>query len=129
MFGLQAMLYDRHIHALKKVIKHYSNGFVMKDLVAVFKILNVCADRSDEHPVYIEPMLAMLKICKFPFLMEKSSDEISFEQIAIESISQLGMYSRTFLIMYESIDSLITDKINDFHILNHKLSRLHLYNI
>ena len=62
----------------------------MKDLVAVFKIINVCADRSDEQPLYIQPMLEILKICSLPFLKEKSSDEITYEQIAVESISQLG---------------------------------------
>jgi len=88
------MLYDRHIHALKKVVKYYSKGFVMKDLVPVFKILNVCADRIEEHPLYIEPMIDVLKLCSIPFLKEKSSDETSYEQIAIESVAQLGYLMR-----------------------------------
>ena len=88
----QAMLYDRHMHALKKVIKQYTKGFLMKDLVAVFKILNVCADRIEEHSIYIEPMLAVLQICSLPFFKEKSSDETAFEQIAVESIAQLGLW-------------------------------------
>ena len=62
----------------------------MKDLVGVFKILNLCADRVDNHPIYITPMLDILKICSLPFLKEKSSDETAYEQIAIESIAQLG---------------------------------------
>ena len=28
IFYLQAMLYDRHLHALKKVVKHNDKGFV-----------------------------------------------------------------------------------------------------
>ena len=63
---------------------------LMKDLVAIFKILNVCADRVGDNPVYIEPMLDLLTLCRFPFLKEKSSDETSFEQIAAKSVSQLG---------------------------------------
>ena len=62
----------------------------MKDLVSIFKILNVCADRVGDNPIYIDPMLDLLKLCRFPFLKEKSSDETSFEQIAAESVSQLG---------------------------------------
>ncbi len=69
----------------------------MKDLVSIFKILNVCADRIEDHPVYIEPMIEMLKLCRFPFLKEKSSDEISYEQIATESVSQLGKIYINFL--------------------------------
>jgi len=65
----------------------------MKDLVSVFKILNVCADRVDDNPYYISPMVDILKICSLPFLKEKSSDEMSYEQIAIESIAQLGIHS------------------------------------
>ena len=62
----------------------------MKDLVLVFKILNVCADRVDSNPIYEQPITEILKLCSFPFLMEKSSDELVYEQIVVESISQLG---------------------------------------
>ncbi|KAF6022274.1 CFAP69 [Bugula neritina] len=89
-----ACLYDRHLHALNKVIKHYKNAFLLKDLVQVFKILNTCADRIDENEVYLEPLLDILKIVGKPFFKEKSSDETSYEQIAIQSISQLGYLMR-----------------------------------
>ena len=62
----------------------------MPDLVAVFKILNILADRVDEHPIYVSPIIEILKICSLPFLKEKSSDEMSYETIAIESVAQLG---------------------------------------
>jgi hypothetical protein len=65
----------------------------MKDLVQVFKILNVCADRVNEQPRYEQFIVDILKICSLPFLKEKSSDELIYEQIVIESISQLGMYA------------------------------------
>ena len=64
----------------------------MKDLVQVFKILNVCADRVSEQPRYEQFLIDILKICSLPFLKEKSSDELIYEQIVIESISQLGNY-------------------------------------
>ena len=65
----------------------------MKDLVAVFKILNLLADRVDTHPIYTEPLIDILKICSLPFLKERSSDETSYENIAKESVAQLGMWS------------------------------------
>jgi len=87
-------LYDRHLSGLKKLVKHYNKGFLMKDLVSIFKILNVCADRVDPHQLYIEPMCEILQTCRLPFLKEKTSDETAFEQIAVESLSQLGYLMR-----------------------------------
>ncbi|XP_070566690.1 cilia- and flagella-associated protein 69-like [Ptychodera flava] len=89
-----ANMYERHLHSMWKVIRHYKHGFLMKDLVQVFKILNVCVDRVNEHPEYIDPMCEILKICSLPFLKEKSSDETAYAQIAMESISQLGYLMR-----------------------------------
>lgn len=72
----------------------------MKDLVQVFKILNVCADRVDTNPIYEQPILDILKLCGLPFLMEKSSDELVYVQIVVESISQLGKKSFEFTNYY-----------------------------
>ncbi|XP_064613736.1 cilia- and flagella-associated protein 69-like [Liolophura sinensis] len=89
-----AMLYDRHVHALKRVIRHYSKGFPLKDLVQVFKILNVCADRVEDQPMYEDSLCDILKLCCLPFLQEKSSDQLAFRQILQESVSQLGYLMR-----------------------------------
>lgn len=62
----------------------------MKELVQVFKVLNVCADRVDKQPLYEQPIIDILKICSLPYLKEKSSDELVYEQIVVESVSQLG---------------------------------------
>ncbi|XP_022085503.1 cilia- and flagella-associated protein 69-like [Acanthaster planci] len=87
-------LYERHLNALQKLIRHYQVGFLMKDLVQVFKILNVCADRVQEQPLYIQPMMEILKIAGLPFLKEKTSDGTAYAQIVVESISQLGYLMR-----------------------------------
>ncbi|XP_052683421.1 cilia- and flagella-associated protein 69-like [Crassostrea angulata] len=90
-------LIDRHINALQRLVKHYQKGFPMKDLVQVFKILNVCSDRvagQDEEPLFEKIICDILKICSLPFLKEKSSDELVFEQIVTESVSQLGYLMR-----------------------------------
>ena len=86
-------MYDRHVHSLNKVIKHYKNAFLLKDLVELFKIVNICADRVDTNECYLKPLLDILKIVGKPFLKEKMSDEATYEQIAVESVSQLGIYN------------------------------------
>ncbi|KAI0219801.1 Cilia- and flagella-associated protein 69 [Lamellibrachia satsuma] len=88
------MLYDRHVHAVMKVARHYKDGYLLKDLVSVFRILNVCADRVTLHAVYAQCMVSLLKPCSLPFFQEKTSDEFAFEQIAKESVSQLGYLMR-----------------------------------
>lgn len=92
-FPLQVTMFDRHVHALNKVVKHYKSAFLLKDLVELFKILNICIDRVDGNECYLKPLLEMLKIVGKPFFKEKTSDESNYEQIAIESISQLGKYA------------------------------------
>jgi len=107
-----AMLYDRHVAALRKVIKQYQSGFIMKDLVSVFKIMNVCADRVEGNPYYIQPMTEILHLCSAPFLKEKSSDEMAYEQIAVESIAQLGYLMR---VPCNEIRIQICDTLTDFY--------------
>ena len=69
-------------------------------MVELFKILNICADRVGENEeVYQTPLLEILKICAKPFMKERASDENTYEQIAIESISQLGMYIYAMLML------------------------------
>ena len=62
----------------------------MKDLVSVFKILHVCADRIEEQHAYINPMCEIIRLCGYPLLKQKTSDETAYEQITIESLAQLG---------------------------------------
>ncbi|KAL8615408.1 hypothetical protein ACOMHN_036228 [Nucella lapillus] len=88
------MLYDRHVHALQRIVRHYQKGFPMKELVQVFKILNVCADRVDSQPLYEQPIIDILQLCSLPYLKEKASDELIYQQIVVESVSQLGYLMR-----------------------------------
>jgi len=64
---------------------------LMKDIVLVFRILNVCADNIENVPAYEEPMSALLLLCRLPYLKEKTSDETAYEQMAIECTEQLGL--------------------------------------
>lgn len=74
---------------------------IMKDLVLVFRILNICADRVQDVPRYAGPMAEFLRLCSLPYLKEKESDELCFEQIAIESTDQLGMKRFRILVIFK----------------------------
>ncbi|XP_071947275.1 cilia- and flagella-associated protein 69-like isoform X2 [Antedon mediterranea] len=89
-----ATLHNRHVHALQRLVNHYQHGFLLKDLVQVFKVLNVMADRVSEYPLYLTPMINILKLCSLPFLRQKSSDESIFSQISVESLSQIAYLVR-----------------------------------
>ncbi|XP_059828185.1 cilia- and flagella-associated protein 69-like [Hypanus sabinus] len=87
-------LVERHLHALKRLVKHYQFGFPIRDLVPVFKILNLCAEKVKDQDAYVEPICKILKLCGLPFLKEKSTDESNFAQVVSESISQMGYLLR-----------------------------------
>ena len=75
----------------------------MKELVLVFRILNACADGVALVHGYAEPMSELLRLCSMAHLKEKMSDEIVYEQIAIECTEQFGrfiLFLWIFLIFY-----------------------------
>ncbi|XP_072364716.1 cilia- and flagella-associated protein 69-like isoform X1 [Scyliorhinus torazame] len=87
-------LLDRHLHTLKRIVKQYQFGFPIRDLVQVFKILNLCAEKVRDQDAYIQPICEILTLCGLPFLKEKASDESNFAQVVSESISQMGYLLR-----------------------------------
>lgn len=58
----------------------------------ICKVLNICADRVDEQALYVEPLCRLLELCGLCFLKEKTSDEVTYRQIAVESVSQIGKF-------------------------------------
>ncbi|KAJ7991479.1 hypothetical protein DPEC_G00284300 [Dallia pectoralis] len=91
---LTSTLKERHIFVLKKVVKRCQNGFLLKELADVFKILNLVAEKSKDHPEYTSVLCNLLNIFRLPFLKEKTSDELNYAQSVKESISQLGFLMR-----------------------------------
>ncbi|XP_029590794.1 cilia- and flagella-associated protein 69 isoform X2 [Salmo trutta] len=90
----EATLKERQIFALKKVVKRRQKGFLLKELADVFKILYICAEKSKDHPEYTSVLCDLLKICRLPFLKEKTSDEVTYAQTVKESLSQMGFLMR-----------------------------------
>ncbi|CAH2282348.1 cilia- and flagella-associated 69 [Pelobates cultripes] len=87
-------LTERHVRVLKKIAKHYCNGIPLKDLTQIIQILNICAQRIENHKDFIDPMCEIIKLCGLPFLKEKASDELNYANAVMQSISQLGCLMR-----------------------------------
>lgn len=87
-------LVDRHIHCVKKIIKHYKRGFLVKDVVKIVKIFNILAEKIETDESYIPSLCNLLKVFQFPFIKEKASDELVFEQVIVECLANLGYLFR-----------------------------------
>ncbi|XP_027021008.2 cilia- and flagella-associated protein 69 [Tachysurus fulvidraco] len=91
---ISCTLKDRHISALKRVTKRCQNGYYLRDLLDIFQILNICAEKSEEHPDYTSMLRDLVYICRFPFLKEKVSDEMNYARVVTDSLSQMGCLMR-----------------------------------
>ncbi|KAG7324496.1 hypothetical protein KOW79_012512 [Hemibagrus wyckioides] len=87
-------LKERHISALKRVVKRCQNGYFLRDLSDVFQILNICAGKSEEHPEYASVLRDLIHVCRLPFLKEKMSDEMNYAGVVTDSLSQMGYLMR-----------------------------------
>ncbi|XP_061112007.1 cilia- and flagella-associated protein 69-like [Conger conger] len=87
-------LEERHLFVLKKMVKRYQNGFLLKEIADVFKILNLCVEKAEDHSQYTLVMCDILKICGLPLLKEKTSDEMYYATVVQESLSQMGYLMR-----------------------------------
>uniref|UniRef100_A0A674CWH2 Cilia and flagella associated protein 69 n=1 Tax=Salmo trutta TaxID=8032 RepID=A0A674CWH2_SALTR len=79
---------------LSRVIHFLEDPLLLKELADVFKILYICAEKSKDHPEYTSVLCDLLKICRLPFLKEKTSDEVTYAQTVKESLSQMGFLMR-----------------------------------
>lgn len=91
---LTTNLKERHLFVLKKLLKKSQIGFLLKELTAIAKILNICAEKVTDHPEYVPILCEALIICRLPFLKEKTSDELHYAQDVTEFLSQMGCLMR-----------------------------------
>lgn len=91
---ISCSLKERHISALKRVVKISQNGYFLRDLSDVFRILNICAGKWEEHPEYAPLLRDLVYICRCPFLKEKASDEMNYASVVTDSLSQMGYLMR-----------------------------------
>ncbi|XP_046875685.1 cilia- and flagella-associated protein 69-like [Hypomesus transpacificus] len=91
---LTGKLKERHLFVFKKLLKKCQRGFLLKELADIFKIVNICAEKSKDQPEYASVLCDFLKACRLPFLKEKVSDEITYAPAVRECLSQMGYLMR-----------------------------------
>ncbi|NWI84985.1 CFA69 protein, partial [Pitta sordida] len=87
-------LEKEQLKTLKTVVKHFENGFPLKDLAQVIKILELCAEKINEQEVFTEPLCELIKLFGLPFQKKKSSDEVNYSTEVSKCITQLGYLMR-----------------------------------
>uniref|UniRef100_A0A3Q2GT11 Cilia and flagella associated protein 69 n=1 Tax=Equus caballus TaxID=9796 RepID=A0A3Q2GT11_HORSE len=88
-------LEEKQIKSVKKLMECYQNGFPLRDLAQIFKILNLCAGKIENQPRFIESAYNILKLCGLPFLKKKASDEITYAEDTANSIALLDEKTKT----------------------------------
>ncbi|XP_028718277.1 cilia- and flagella-associated protein 69 [Peromyscus leucopus] len=83
-------LEEKQLDCVKKLVHCYQNGFPLRDLAQVFKILGLCADKIERQPCFVEPASELIKLCGLPFLKKKVSDEITYTEDTANSLALLG---------------------------------------
>ncbi|XP_054419806.1 cilia- and flagella-associated protein 69 isoform X3 [Pteronotus mesoamericanus] len=83
-------LEEKQLKFVKKLVQYYQNGFPLRDLAQIFKILNLCAGKIENQPCFIEPACDIIKLCGLPFLKKKVSDETTYAEDTANSIALLG---------------------------------------
>ncbi|XP_028316488.1 cilia- and flagella-associated protein 69 isoform X2 [Gouania willdenowi] len=90
----EVKLKERHLFVLKKLLKRNHIGFLLKELSGIAKILDICAERAKDHPEYVLILCEALKLCRLPFLKERTSDELTYAQDTIDFLSHMGCLMR-----------------------------------
>ncbi|XP_030596553.1 cilia- and flagella-associated protein 69-like isoform X2 [Archocentrus centrarchus] len=102
VIGLRAPQKSQHLQGvsaksldLSKVIRLLEDPLtLLKELMGIAKILNICAQKATDHPEYVPVLCEALTICRLPFLKEKASDELTYAQDVTEFLSQMGCLMR-----------------------------------
>ncbi|NWR90911.1 CFA69 protein, partial [Furnarius figulus] len=87
-------LEKEQLKTLKKVTKHFENGFPLKDLEQIVRILNLCAEKMKEQEAFTECLCELIKLFGLPFQKQKSSDEVNYSLAVAQCIAQLGYLMR-----------------------------------
>ncbi|KAF5396966.1 hypothetical protein PHET_10255 [Paragonimus heterotremus] len=90
-----SFMFERHQILLSKLVMLNCYGYKLRDLVSLYQVLNLCAERLSTSPeVYKPSLLSLIGLCKLPFLKELSSDEHRYLEICTDCICQLGYLLR-----------------------------------
>ncbi|ESO08572.1 hypothetical protein HELRODRAFT_169447 [Helobdella robusta] len=94
-FKLDFDLPVQNVYTFEEILDLMTNDHsYLKDLTVLFKIVNECNNKLHHYPQFMEALAEIINICRLPFLMTLTSDELTFKKIAIECIEQLGYLMR-----------------------------------
>uniref|UniRef100_A0A8C9NCZ2 Cilia and flagella associated protein 69 n=1 Tax=Serinus canaria TaxID=9135 RepID=A0A8C9NCZ2_SERCA len=63
---------------LKKVVKHFENGFPLEDLAQISEILNLCAEKIFEQEAFIEPLCFLMNLPRSQVKIQICKTIVSF---------------------------------------------------
>ncbi|XP_055468749.1 cilia- and flagella-associated protein 69 [Psammomys obesus] len=81
---------EKQLNCIKKLVCCYQNGFPLRDLSQIFKILSLCAEKIEKQPSFVDPASDIIKLFGLPFLKKKVSDEITYTEDTANAIAFLG---------------------------------------
>ncbi|CAF0791002.1 unnamed protein product [Rotaria sp. Silwood1] len=87
-------LVDRRVHLCHKLYRHHKNGYVLKDLHNLMKMLNILADLCQQQALFIDPFINILKNCSKPFLLDKATDAEIYSSALISFYADFGYLLR-----------------------------------
>ncbi|XP_077362222.1 cilia- and flagella-associated protein 69 isoform X2 [Festucalex cinctus] len=87
---LTTNMLEKHIFVLKKLFKRKQQGFLLRELASISRIIKVCGEKADKQPEYCSILCEALKISRLPFLKEKVSDELNYAEDVKQFLSRMG---------------------------------------
>ncbi|XP_037548992.1 cilia- and flagella-associated protein 69-like [Nematolebias whitei] len=108
---LTTNLKERHLFVLKKLLKRNQNGFLLRELTDLSRILNICAEKTTDHHEYAAVLCEALKICSLPFVKERASDELNFTQAVTEFLSNMARLMR---VSHEEVRLRLVESVKSF---------------
>ncbi|XP_070280313.1 cilia- and flagella-associated protein 69 isoform X2 [Myotis yumanensis] len=116
-------LEEKQLKSVKTLVQYYQNGFPLRDLAQIFKILNLCAGKIENQPPFLEPAYNIIKLCGLPFLKKKGSDEITYAEDTAKSIALLGYQqaSSAYKIQMAEVGGLAKTMVQSLALLENQL--------
>ncbi|XP_077405745.1 cilia- and flagella-associated protein 69 isoform X2 [Vanacampus margaritifer] len=87
---LTTNMLEKHIFVLKKLFKRKQQGFLLRELASISRIIKVCGEKADKQPEYCSILCEALNISRLPFLKEKVSDELNYAEDVKQFLSRMG---------------------------------------
>jgi hypothetical protein len=84
-------LVERHIKALRRLAREKEQGFLIRELEELTRLLAACNKHVRQNDMYIEPLCDVVKLCGKPFLKVKASDESEHGNTIVTVMTELGM--------------------------------------